>query len=246
MAAHNSRWQPGERITLRYVGHSHTREAGKPGLLQGWPYVVVEDSEDWLALWMPVGTRMRLVDLGDRGRAVPDMVHGEHPTLEFRRGEVLRLMRPNEYASIWLHWRPDDAREFLGWYVNIEAPYVRTPVGVDTTDLSLDLVVWPDLSWEWKDEEHQQNWEDLGVFTPEESRRIRLEGERVIQSVEARRTPFDGAWLDWRPPAHWIAPTPPPQVHVDWDLHPDVAFPLFTRRRLAGLDPLFEVQGRRG
>lgn len=90
----SERWQPGERITLRYVGHSHTRTAGLPGLLQGWPYVVVEDSADWLALWMPVGARMQLRDLADRARPVRDLVHGEHPTLEFRRGEKLRLMRP--------------------------------------------------------------------------------------------------------------------------------------------------------
>lgn len=233
------RFTPGERITLRYVGHSHTRQAGKPGLLQGWPYVVVQDSDDWLALWMPVGTRMRFIDLADRARAVPDQLHGEHPTLEFRRGEVLRLMRPDKHTSIWLHWRPDEERAFLGWYVNIEAPYIRTPIGVDTTDLSLDLVVWPDLSWEWKDEHLEKHFEDLGVFTPEESRRIREHGERVIADVEARRPPFDGAFLDWRPPSEWAIP----EVHAGWEFHPDVAFPLFTKRRLTGLDPAFEAQG---
>lgn len=182
---------------------------------------------------------MRLVDLADRARPVPDQIHGEHPTLEFRRGEVLRLMRPDEHASIWLHWRPDATREFLGWYVNLEAPYVRTPVGVDTTDLSLDLVVWPDLIWEWKDEHLEKHFEDLGVFTPEESRRIRAHGEQVIAAVEARRPPFDGSFLDWRSPEHWGAPV----VHEDWDLHPDVDPTLFTKRRLTGLDPIF-VRGR--
>ena len=241
MSERTQRWQPGERITLRYVGLSHPREAGRPGLLQGWPYVVVEDSAEWLALWMPVGTHMRLVDLADRGHAIPDMIQGEHPYLEFRRGEALRLMRPDEHSSIWLHWRPDAERAFLGWYVNIEAPYLRTPIGVDTTDLSLDLVVWPDFTWEWKDEHLEKHFEDLGVFTPGESRRIRLAGERVIEAVEARRPPFDGSWRDWRPPPAWTA-APLPEVPEDWDTHPDVGFPLFTRRRLSGLDPLFEAQ----
>ena len=118
------RFRPGERITVRYVGHSHGREAGKPGLLQGWPYVVVEDSVEWLALWMPVGTRMKLIDLADHARPVADLVHGVHPT-EFRRGEQLRLMRPDTASSIWLHWGAGAERPFLGWYVNIEAPFVR-------------------------------------------------------------------------------------------------------------------------
>jgi hypothetical protein len=215
--------------------------------------VVVEDSADWLALWMPVGTRMRFLDLADRTRPVPDQVHGEHPTLEFRRGEVLRLMQPGAHSSIWLHWAPDpnpfvDRRQqypargarhdaFLGWYVNIEAPYVRTQIGVDTTDLSLDVVVWPDFTWEWKDEHLQQRWEDLGVFTPEETRRIRAEGERVIAAVEARRSPFDGAWLDWRPPEHWAhSDTRSPRGLVP----PDAPSP--TRRRLTGVDPAFEAR----
>lgn len=246
------RWQPGERVTLRYVGHSHGSEAGKPGLLQGWPYLVVEDSHDWLALWMPVGTRMKRLDLADRTRPVTDLIHGQHPT-PFRRGEQLRLMRPDTHSSIWLHWNSStsplpDARTqhargtrqdaFLGWYVNIEAAYIRTPIGVDTTDLNLDVVVRPDLSWEWKDEAQHARFEALGVFTPDETRRIRAEGERVIADIDARRPPFDGAWLDWSPPTQWA----PPEVHEGWDTHPDVAFPLFTRRRLTGVDPAFEAR----
>ena len=90
----------------------------------------------------------------------------------------------------------------------------------------------------------EKHFEDLGVFTPEESRRIRAHGEEVIAAVEARQSPFDGAFLDWRPPEAWTAPTPPPEVHEGWDLHPDVGFPLFTRRRLTGLDPVFEAQRR--
>ncbi len=238
------RFTPGERVTLRYVGHADLKSdtPRTPGYLLGWPYVVVEDSDDWLALWMPVGTRMKRLDLTNRARAVPDQLQGEHPTLEFRRGEVLRLMRPNQLSSTWLHWSSDDARTFAGWYVNIEAPYERTPIGVDTSDLSLDLVVWPDLTYEWKDEHLEQRLVDLAIHTPEENRLIRAEGERVIADVEARRPPFDGAFLDWHPPSAWGSPTPPPEVHDDWDLHPDVAFPLFTRRRLTGVDPAFEAR----
>ena len=45
---------------------------------------------------------------------------------------------------------------FAGWYVNLETPYTRHDVGVDATDLVLDIVVSPDRSWVWKDEEEME------------------------------------------------------------------------------------------
>ena len=83
-------WNRGDRITLRYVGHSHRTVPGRPGVLQGWPYIVVEDKPGLLGLWIPVGTRMKRVDLADPSRPLADFIHGEHPTDEFRRGECLR------------------------------------------------------------------------------------------------------------------------------------------------------------
>ena len=121
-------WSPGEQITLRYVGHARRDMSDNmAGLLQGWPYAVVQDTPDLLALWMPVGTRMKLVDLANRDRVVADLIHGEHPYDPLRRGEVLRLMRPGQPYSVWLHWTPNAERRFLGWYVNLEAPSRARP-----------------------------------------------------------------------------------------------------------------------
>ena len=114
-------------------------------MLRGWPYVVVEDTPSLLALWMPVGARMKRVDLADRNNPLKDLIHGAHPLDEFRRGGCLRLMLPGMPYSIWLHWSRTSPRRFTGWYVNLEAPFVRTDIGVDTTDNSLDLVVMPTL-----------------------------------------------------------------------------------------------------
>ena len=225
-------WSPGERVTLRYVGHSRRDAPDTPGLLQGWPYRVVQDEPDLLALWMPVGTRMKLVDLADRGRAVADLVHGEHPHDAFRRGEVLRLMQPGRPYSIWFHWTADAERRFLGWYVNLEAPFVRTPIGIDTTDDSLDIVATPDLEWHWKDEELTSDWIAAGVYTAEEMAAIHESGLLVIRDIEARRFPFDGGWLDWRPDAGWQAP----EVHPGWAALPGYDLSLSTGRRLRNVD----------
>jgi len=230
--AHHS-WSPGDHITLRYVGHSHGRIEGRPGNLHGWPYLVVEDRPDLLALWMPVDTRMRLINMAT-WEPLPDMLHGHHPHDEFRRGEVLRLMRPGDRHSVWFHWSPQEPHQFLGWYVNLEAAYVRTPIGVDTTDDSLDIVVRPDLTWEWKDEQLVQHWIDLGVYTPEEFDQFYATGRDVLADVEARRFPFDGSYLDWRPDSAWAIP----DVAPNWDRYPGYDTPLSTGRTLTGVaDP---------
>jgi protein associated with RNAse G/E len=41
----------------------------------------------------------------------------------------------------------------LGWYVNLQCPYRRTPLGIEAMDLMLDIVVEPDMTWRWKDDD---------------------------------------------------------------------------------------------
>jgi len=225
-------WNPGDAVTLRYVGHSNLQVRDQPGLLQGWPYRVVQDSADLLALWMPVGTHMKLIDMGQWNRDIPDLVHGQHPRDEFRRGEVLRLMIPGRYCSVWFHWAPNEGRRFLGWYVNLEAPFVRTPVGFDTTDDSLDVEVTPEFGWQWKDTQLADAWIGMGVYTRDETDGFFETGRAVIADVEARRFPFDGSWLDWRPPADWTVPEATP----GWDRISGYDVPLSTGRRLKNVD----------
>jgi len=207
-----SRWQRGDQITMRYVGHSHRHVRGRPGVLQGWPYVVVKDTPDMLALWMPVGTRMKRVDMADRTNQLNDHIHGEHPADEFRRGECLRLMLPGKPYSIWLHWSQNSPHRFTGWYVNLEAPFVRTEIGVDTTDNSLYLVVMPDLTWRWKDADMALEWVSVGVFTQAQTDGFFADGNSVIEIAQQRRFPFDGSFADWAPGPGWGIPT----VHPEW------------------------------
>ena len=91
----------------------------------------------------------------------------------------------------------------------------------------------PDLKWRWKDEELTAGWIDAGVYTAVEVVAIRETGLRVIADVEARRFPFDGSWLEWRPDPTWATPETPP----GWDLVGGYDLPLSTGRRLRGVDP---------
>lgn len=215
-------WKPGDHVTLRYVGHSDATVQGRPGLLMGWPYVVAEDRADLLALWMPIGTALRRIDMADWDRVIPD---------EPWRLQVLRLMQPGKPYSIWQFWSAPPEHRFLGWYVNLEAPYARTPIGVDTTDDVLDVAVSPDLSWRWKDEDTIEQWIAAGVYTREEFDEIYEHGREAIADVEARRFPFDGSMVDWRPAADWGIP----DIHPEWHRVPGYDLPLSTGRRLAGV-----------
>jgi hypothetical protein len=123
-------------------------------------------------------------------------------------------------------------REFIGWYVNLEAPYVRTAIGVDTTDNSLDVVIAPDRTWRWKDEELCQHWIDIGTYTEAETAQFYEDGKDAIALLEEGEFPFDGAYLDWTPAPHWAIPEP----HSDWPFLEPYDTPLTTGRRLPWTD----------
>ncbi len=101
-------------------------------------------------------------------------------------------------------------RAFAGWYLNIQEPFRRTPIGFDTQDLELDIVVSPDGSWEFKDEEELDPWIARGRWTAEEIAAIRAEGARLGAELDAGRYWWDTAWAEWEPDPSWPAPTLPP------------------------------------
>jgi hypothetical protein len=118
---------------------------------------------------------------------------------------ILQWFPPDRSAaSVW--WFFDDG-EFHGWYVNLEAPAVRWPGGVDTTDHALDLWVEPDRTWTWKDEgEFAERTGHPWYWTAAEAAGIRATGERMAARVEAGAFPFDGSWCDFTPDPQWTVP----------------------------------------
>lgn len=123
------------------------------------------------------------------------------------RTHVLRFMRGGEQHTVELFWNTQ--WEFLGWYVNLQAPLVIRDGRFDTTDWALDVWVEPDGTWSWKDEDDFARAKELGVLDEVSAAAVRAEGERVI----AER-PWPTGWEDWRPPDAWI-PLPLPD---DWSI----------------------------
>lgn len=141
------------------------------------------------------------------GRYLERWVGGDPPRdFVWRRGPVLQLVRPGDAHAVEVLW--DEAWSLAGWYVNLQAPLRRTALGYDTADWALDVLVEPDGTWHWKDEDDFAEAIALGVFDEAAAAAVRAEGERVI---EAR--PWPTGWEDWRPPADW-EPLPLPE---GWD-----------------------------
>jgi protein associated with RNAse G/E len=86
------------------------------------------------------------------------------------------------------------------WYVNLQAPLHRTPLGFDTNDHTLDVLVAPDKTWRWKDEDQLADAVGVGIYTADVAAEIRAEAERVIANFETR---LPTGWETWQPDLDW-------------------------------------------
>ena len=198
------RFSSGDTVTHREVWR------GRPWAVR--PAIVVRDEPDLVALYRPLGTQgMSPVDADGRAwRVVHDWWHA--PVTWTDRHQLM-LAEPGRPWSIWLMW--DEAWTFRNWYVNIELPWRRTAIGFDTMDHELDIVVQPNRSWQWKDEDVLQEWVQGGAHTPEEAATFREHELQVIRErIEPWAAPFGDEWPQWRPDPTWTLP----ELSPGWEL----------------------------
>lgn len=204
-------WQSGDQIVVRY------RTSGRlSGVI---PVTVVKDAADCIALYLAAGTPSKYpVDLddaltplererggvGDRPWRVADGV--------WHTNARLYLIPPGAAHAFSAFWRDADW-SFLGWYVDLQAPLQRIAQGFESEDYLLDILVEPDGSWTWKDEDEFEAAQHAGRFSPVEVAAIRAEAACVIATIEAQSWPFNAGWEQWRPNPAWQIPTIP----ADWD-----------------------------
>jgi protein associated with RNAse G/E len=177
------------------------------------PLVVVEDTEERVLLWIPQGTR-RKVPITPPHRVDPADVHTRTiESLQHRDWLLgdhiwdvssLWILTPDRWHSTWVSWRSDGSH--LGWYVNLQRPMRRNPVGFEAMDLMLDVVAEPNLSWRWKDREEFEEITRRGIFDRQLADRVMSEALSVIDDLERRHPPFDGDWPSWRPDPSWGLP----------------------------------------
>jgi hypothetical protein len=181
---------------------------------------VVSDDEQGLALWLPVGAdfEFRLSRDGTMLRTGTVEEFGAAPLIRrrWRENSLLMWHPPGRAHSVWWFFREG---RFRYWYINLESPYIRGADCIANVDHHLDVVVYPDLSWQWKDEEDLDEVTGMpGFWTAQEAALIRDEGRRVVAVAETGGFPFDGTWCDFRPDPHWQIPRMPaaPPVPGNW------------------------------
>ena len=184
------------------------------------PCRVVGDANDLLALALWPGVE-RLApthqealsssrrDETVRNRVLPDLAVGrwELAAWTWETTTKLTLLMPDTYFSVDLFFR--DAGELVMWYVNFQRPFQRTPIGIDTFDLLLDLVIEPDMSHRWKDESEYTQARQLGIISDDEHHQVQQAREQVLALLDRRTGLFDERWRSWRRGAHWQLPTLP-------------------------------------
>jgi protein associated with RNAse G/E len=182
------------------------------------PVRVVSDGDLGLLLWMARGTpamyEVAPDGSGARGRPFADWVDLDY---EMRHGQwqgpgILLFFPPDANHSVW--WFFDDDGVFQNWYVNLEERAVRWDdgdvAGIDVVDQDLDIVVAPDRSWEWKDEdEFTERLAFPDHYWVADEQAVRAEGRRVVKQIEAGDFPFDGTWTDFVPDPAWTLPELP-------------------------------------
>lgn len=102
-------------------------------------------------------------------------------------------------------------RRFEGWYVNLQAPFVRTLVGIDTLDHELDIVVEIDGKWLFKDRDELETSVTYGRFTRTEADSILAVGRRLGRMLDAGQQWWGKAWQSWTPESDWTIPRPLPE-----------------------------------
>jgi hypothetical protein len=200
-------WAYGEAIVCREVLND-----GRPWLAK--TVYVVEDTAEQLVTYLPGGTALGFLE-GDFPTPT-----GRHPwnRAEINRWQghgVLMVQKPGDDHAVWHFWDGPD-REFECWYVNLQEAFRRTPIGYDTQDLELDIVVPPDGSWKFKDQELLAEHVQRGRYTTEQVERVVELGDRLGAELDAGRRWWDEHWSTWTPDVSWGPVDLPP----DWQRVP--------------------------
>jgi hypothetical protein len=207
-------WEPGEPVALRGIF------AERVWYMQS--ALVIHDTPQEVAL---------VVLPGAACSAPSEYIHGKHgasgeydrwgnylgnrwnmESYSWRTNRLLILLEPEKYFARMLFWEHNSG-DFLCYYINFQLPFRRSPIGFDTLDLELDIVVEPNFEWYWKDVENYQKGIDCGVICSEWAEQIETAKKEIIQTLATRYYPFDGSWLHWKPDPNWK----PPKLPENWD-----------------------------
>jgi hypothetical protein len=185
------------------------------------PAIVVEDTDDVRMFHVPGRARFSMPadDAGAYLKVYTDtwrLVESSWNSPDY----VLSFGFSDTAYGVILNYDPSGTLRHF--YVNLETPLRRTPIGFDYVDHLLDVVIPADRSsWAWKDENELEEAVRRGVFSPSDATWIRHWGERAVEHVLLAEPPFDRDWSRWAPDPSWPVPTLP----AGWETVEPARFP---------------------
>lgn len=203
-------WKPGDIVAWRGIYEDRVWHVQ--------PTLVVRDQPHELVLALLPGTECVAEEHypnGDKyGNRRWDFKHKPWKMAKYRwqTNRLLLILEPDKFYSTIYFW-DNSTHEFLCYYINFQLPFKRTSNSVDTLDLDLDLIISPDYSHRWKDEDDYQKAISHGIILPEWVDEINNAKEEIFNGLENREYPLDGSWLNWMPEPNWL----PPKLPENWD-----------------------------
>ncbi len=207
-------WSPGTPVALRGIAHNKVWIAHTVR--------VIEDTPDRLAVYLQPGAECKipsgLIPRKYSGRANSGSRWDEQDggawqltDWQWQHRSAVILLQPETYYAV-LVFRSAETHEFEGWYINFQRPFCRTATTIDTLDLEIDLVIRPDLSYQWKDEDEYAAGVRRGSISAEDAAHVEQTRADVVRLVYPGSPLFDSRWPAWQPDPIWT----PPHLPSDW------------------------------
>jgi hypothetical protein len=209
-------WDTGDTVVLRNIARSDG------SVTTAVPAIVICDGHDLLAVYIPQGTPFKnnwVVPPEQRVASVDTIIPSaqrQHRDLTWWYNTI-RLYLPGYSYSVWLNFA--EGGEFSSYYCNLEAPFIRTELGLDTRDFALDIVIKADGHWWWKDEAEFQRRLETGLDSPEHQAQVRAAGRDFIRRFEGNHWPFNAGWETWQLPDNWQPRDLPHNWAFDYSTH---------------------------
>lgn len=166
------------------------------------PVTVIEDNALHCVSWIAPGTIIDYpigVEHGAKCFFMWTSGEWELGPKEFAAPGVLRIAPHDEPFEVFAPLDPGGG--IRSWYVNFQQPLVRTSIGFDTMDETLDLLVASDLStWERKDDNELDLAVTMEAVDVVAASRVRHSCSMVEAALSHGEAPWDTSWSSWTPP----------------------------------------------
>jgi len=200
-------FRPGQQVVLREMWQGKIWSARPAIVVQDTPQLIacyISPGSPWKMPRSATGERVRPAERPREGWVLHDAV--------WLNISLLRLSIPGDRYSVLIF--RDSSGAQTQWYINLEDPLERTPLGFDFNDRILDVTLTPDLTeWQWEDEDELEVAVAAGLVSKEKAIELHAQGEAVIVALQTRKSIFNG-WEKWRSDPAW----PVPVLPEGWDV----------------------------